>query len=225
LIIPEISTPVKSHHKHAGHLTYLKGLKLVHTVSGYEDFDIEILIGADHYLDVVQHKVIRRYGPTAILSKIGYLLSEPLKPDPEIHSTSIAIRKINVMTVITHNELKVEHLKIKESVGEGYKPNQQLFYEKTREYSENSITYSKDVQYVYNLPRKDDHYIISRNEHISRPRSMPHHPVRKDLENICFINDRILIYTCMYTDFIDPSHYYTDAVSPPLLTQTTENSQ
>jgi hypothetical protein len=31
---------------------------------------------------------------------------------------------INVMTVITRNELEVENLKKKESVGEGYKPNQ-----------------------------------------------------------------------------------------------------
>jgi hypothetical protein len=89
------------------------------------------------------------------------------------------------MIVITQNELKVEHLKIKESVREEHKPNQQLCYEKTREYSENSITYSKE-NYVDNLPRKDDHYIISRNEHISRPRTMSHLPVRKDSETICY---------------------------------------
>jgi hypothetical protein len=68
LIIPKISTPLKSHHKHAGHLTYLKGLKLAHPVSGDEDFDIDIIIGADHYWDVIQDHVVRGYRPTAIQS-------------------------------------------------------------------------------------------------------------------------------------------------------------
>jgi hypothetical protein len=74
LIISEISTPLKSHHKHADHLTYRKGLTLTHPVSGDDDFEIEILIGADHYWDIVQDEVIRGDGSTAIQSKIGYLL-------------------------------------------------------------------------------------------------------------------------------------------------------
>jgi hypothetical protein len=157
LIIPEISTPLKSHHKHVGHLTYLKGLKLAHPVSGDEDFDIEILIGADHYWDVVQDEVIRDDGPTVIQSKIGYLLSGPLKTDTEIKSPSIPISIINVMTVITQNE------------------------------------------------------------HISRPRTMPHHPVRKESEKICVKNDRTLIYTFMYTDLIDPSHLlYRRRITSPI---------
>ncbi|XP_060598916.1 uncharacterized protein LOC132752597 [Ruditapes philippinarum] len=205
LIVPEISMPLKSYHKHAGHLPYLKGLKLAHPVSGDEDFDIEILIGADHYWDVVQDEVIRGDGPTAILSKIGYLLSGPLKTGTLINSTSIPVSMMNVITMKTQDVVNLEKFWEVESIGVEQKPNQQLNFEKTREYSENSITYSKE-NYVDNLPQKDDHYIISRNEHISRPRTMPHHPVRKDSEKICVINDRTLIYTFMYTYLIDPSH-------------------
>jgi len=34
-----------------------------------------LLIGADHYWDVVEDKIVRGKGPTAMQSKLGYLLS------------------------------------------------------------------------------------------------------------------------------------------------------
>lgn len=49
---------LKSYHKQA-HLTYLKGLKLVHPMSEDENFKIEILIGADHYWGEVEDTVFR----------------------------------------------------------------------------------------------------------------------------------------------------------------------
>ena len=36
---------------------------------------ISLLIGADHYWDIVQDHIIRGNGPTAMQSKLGYLLS------------------------------------------------------------------------------------------------------------------------------------------------------
>ncbi|XP_060555869.1 uncharacterized protein LOC132716581 [Ruditapes philippinarum] len=170
-IVPEISMPLKSYHKHAGHLPYLKGLKLAHPVSGDEDFDIEILIGADHYWDVIQDQVIRGDGPTAILSKIGYLLSGPLKTGTLINSTSIPVSMMNVITMKTQDVVNLEKFWEVESIGVEQKPNQQLNFEKTREYQDNSITYSNG-QYIAKLPWKDDHPFLSSNENISRRRTM-----------------------------------------------------
>ena len=41
-------------------------------------FFITLLIGADHYWEIVEDHVIRSNGPTAVGSKLGYLLSGPL---------------------------------------------------------------------------------------------------------------------------------------------------
>ena len=62
----------------AAKLPYLKGLKLAHPVTGDWTFTISMLIGANHYWDIVEDSVIRGDGPTAVKSKIGYLLSGPM---------------------------------------------------------------------------------------------------------------------------------------------------
>ena len=60
-------------------MPHLKGLKLAHPVSS-GNFEINLLVGADFYWDVVQDKIIRGDGgPTAVQSRLGYLLSGPLK--------------------------------------------------------------------------------------------------------------------------------------------------
>ena len=78
IIIPVIAVPQQNHMTADIHaLPYLKDLKLAHPVTSDSQFTISILIGADHYWDVVQDKIIRGAGPTAAKSKIGYLLYGP----------------------------------------------------------------------------------------------------------------------------------------------------
>ena len=62
-------------------MDYLRGLKLAHPYSDDDKFDISLLIGADHYWDIVKDKTIRGNGPTAVESKLGYLLSGPVHTD------------------------------------------------------------------------------------------------------------------------------------------------
>ena len=50
----------------------IKGLKLAHPVTDDEQFTITLLIGADHYWDVVEDKIIRGCGPAA--AKLSALL-------------------------------------------------------------------------------------------------------------------------------------------------------
>ena len=42
------------------------------------NFEVSLLIGADYYWSIVEDKIIRGNGPTAMKSKLGYLLSGPL---------------------------------------------------------------------------------------------------------------------------------------------------
>ncbi|XP_077861471.1 uncharacterized protein LOC144341701, partial [Saccoglossus kowalevskii] len=77
LIVPKISSPIQNvvaptlqRHK------YLQKLKIAPLVeSGC--FDIDLLLGADHYWQIVEDHVVRGAGPTAVSSKLGYLLSGP----------------------------------------------------------------------------------------------------------------------------------------------------
>ena len=66
-------------------LSYLQGLKLAHPISSMETLDISLLIGVDHYWQIVGNHIVRGEGPTAMQSKLGYLLSGPLlqKSKPE----------------------------------------------------------------------------------------------------------------------------------------------
>ena len=51
-----------------------------------------MLVGADSYWRIVQDRVVRGNGPTAVESRIGYLLSGPLSP----HTNSDTIEALHV---------------------------------------------------------------------------------------------------------------------------------
>ena len=76
LIVPTITTPNSNRLQHAvSALPYLRELKLAHPGTADSTFAISMLIGADFSWDLVEDHVIRGNGPTAVKSKIGYLLS------------------------------------------------------------------------------------------------------------------------------------------------------
>ena len=60
------------------HIYILQGLTLGHPITGDRPFEVSLLISIDHYWKLVGDHVIRGDGPTAIQSKLGYLLSGPL---------------------------------------------------------------------------------------------------------------------------------------------------
>jgi len=81
LITPTIATPLKNTtNTSITKLPYLKGLPLAHPVTSNKNFSISLLIGADHYWDIAEDTVIRGNGPTAVGSKLSYLLSGLLTP-------------------------------------------------------------------------------------------------------------------------------------------------
>ena len=66
LSVPPIATPISTClHKTASRLHYLPGLNLARPVTGEQTITISMLIGADHYWDVIKDD-IRGSGPTAM---------------------------------------------------------------------------------------------------------------------------------------------------------------
>ena len=88
LIVPKLTAPVQnSIRTHLNQFSYLQGLTLAHPVTSDENFSISVLIGADYYWQFIQDHVVRGDGPTAVQSRLGYLLSG-LLPLPKLTSTT-----------------------------------------------------------------------------------------------------------------------------------------
>lgn len=67
LIVENIATPLQLHsHGNTNTILYLRELPLAHPVTNNVNFELSLLVGADHYWDIVQDKIIRGNGPTAV---------------------------------------------------------------------------------------------------------------------------------------------------------------
>ena len=79
LVVPNIATPLQNTASiSVTHLSHLRDLQLAHTLTAEREFEISLLVGADHYWDIVGDHIVRGMGSTAVESKLGYLLSGPV---------------------------------------------------------------------------------------------------------------------------------------------------
>ena len=94
LIVLFIAAPLKNsvHTSLHRELSSLGWIKLAHPVTSEYNFQVSILIGADHYWTFVEDKIIRGEGPTVQQSKLGFLLSGPM---------SSPMLQLNVATMST----------------------------------------------------------------------------------------------------------------------------
>ena len=96
LIVENIASPLQLHCTDIiNTIPHLRELPLAHPVTNHENFEISLLVGADHYWDIVEDRIIRGNGPTAMQSKIGHLLSGPL---PSTHSANEAANFLTFST-------------------------------------------------------------------------------------------------------------------------------
>ncbi|XP_071176443.1 uncharacterized protein [Mytilus edulis] len=117
LIVPKIAAPFKTNIETAKQLPYLQNVKLAHAVTDDTSFEIGLLVGADQYWDIVEDDIIRGEGPTAVKSKLGYLLSGPLKRTNSINETHFRTTNLGE-TEETHttddeterNTINIEHI-------------------------------------------------------------------------------------------------------------------
>ena len=101
LVAPRLAAPLQSSIRmEIRKMPYLRDLQLAHPVSEDENFDINILVGADYYWAFVQDRIIRGDGPTAVQSRLGYLLSGPLPQS----STAVTLVHVN-FTAIDNQDL------------------------------------------------------------------------------------------------------------------------
>jgi len=78
LVVPQIAAPVQNLISFNLHkLPHLQNLQMAHPVNSTEKFQISLLIGVDYYWEIVGNHIVRGTGPTAMESKLGYLLSGP----------------------------------------------------------------------------------------------------------------------------------------------------
>jgi len=77
------------------------------------EFKISLLVGADHYWNIVGDHIIRGNGPTAVESKLGYLLSAPV----QLTATQPMTANILMVTTSSQSEFDLEHFWNLESVG------------------------------------------------------------------------------------------------------------
>ncbi|XP_060554822.1 uncharacterized protein LOC132715774 [Ruditapes philippinarum] len=167
LIVPTIAVPLPNLQRNVKCLKYIEGLKLAHRITDIDDdFEISLLIGADYFWQIVQNKVVRGNGPTAVKSKLGYLLSGPL---PEVKNASSVSYMFNVVTA-PPNATDLERFWKLESMGILEDDTEKSTSGILNEYKENCITY-KDGRYVAKLPWKEDHSVLPTNYEICKKRT------------------------------------------------------
>ncbi len=170
LIIPTIAVPQKSFlTAEIRNLPHLNGLKLAHPMTTDDHFHISLLIGADHYWDVVEDEIVRGPGPTAAKSRIGYLLSGPTTgPTPVITSLNATVLKVIVSN--EHESKALERFWNLESIG--ILPNEITIQEDkfVQEYQDSSIRL-ENGRYCAKLPWKPNHDPLPTNEAVARGRT------------------------------------------------------
>lgn len=169
LIVPSIANPLANYHiSEVKNLPYLQGLKLAHPVSNDSEFTISFLIGADHYWRIVENQIIRGSGPTAVKSKIGYLLSGPTSQSSRTKGTSDHI--YNVIAMHTSLEQSLERFWNLESIGIVNTPDKKEFNENVKTYQDKCIEFH-DNKYYAKLPWKYDHPELPSNYGIALKRT------------------------------------------------------
>ena len=138
---------------------YLQGLTLAHPVTHMSDFEISLLIGADFYWSIVEDHIIRGHGPTAMQSKLGYLLSCPITPPQTVDKTFQVFHTVvqPITGTLSTTELS---------------SNNQFL----TTYLKSSVTCQQDGSYIVKFPWKDKHPPLPSNRHVceNRARSLAH---------------------------------------------------
>ena len=67
LVVPRIATPIQNTVTfNVTRLPHLQNLTLAHPLTSGKEFDISLLVGADHHWDIVGDNIVRGDGPTAV---------------------------------------------------------------------------------------------------------------------------------------------------------------
>ena len=135
-------------------LPYLKGLHLNHAISDSDAINISMLIGADAYWSIVQEAIVRGPGPTAVQTKIGYLLSGPLYN----YTSSIASSVFHLSSASLFDSSGITPV---ESTHFGLSKES---FDFLQEYLHNSVSRQSDGTYIVSFPWKSSHPVLPTNK-------------------------------------------------------------
>ena len=166
LIVPFIATPLQNTCRiSVTSLPHLHNLQLAHPLTADREFKISLLVGADHYWDIVGDHIIRGNGPTAVDSKLGYLLSGPVQ-------SALRSPTTNALMVINSscNAFDLERFWELESVGvsltdETAKDNM------LKQYLTSCLTRDVDSAYIARFPWKPTHPVLPTNIAVAERRT------------------------------------------------------
>jgi hypothetical protein len=180
--VPTIAVPLQNLQKNVTSLPYLKKLKLAHPLTDSDVFEIEMLIGADAYWEIVQDRVIRGNGQTAVQSKIGFLLSGPLPVGSHIPTTTSRI--LLVMTSPPETS-EIERFWKLESLGINPDDDGSAASGYLHNYQKDSISFLNG-RYTAKLPWKEDHPPLPTNYEITKKRTMSQTSNVSDRNRNCY---------------------------------------
>ena len=129
-------------------LPHLRSLNLAHPATNKKSFPVDILIGADLYWNIVGDKrPIRGPGPTAVASRIGYLISGPCE--------QVQVAQPNRRNAIHVAAMDEDMSKLWSLEALGISHNNENLKE-AADYAAKSIKY-QDGKYIAGLPWRMDH--------------------------------------------------------------------
>ena len=165
LVVPKIAAPLQCiTSSKLQELPYLKNLTLAHPIMKEDSqFDVSLLIGVDHYWKIVEDHVVRGDGPTAVQSKLGYLLSGPL-----FHSVLSNTATSMHIGIHENDNQTLERFWAIESSGTIPTVKKSDGFMDTYL---NSITRREDGSYVVRFPWKEDHAPLPSNYEVCQRRT------------------------------------------------------
>ena len=144
----------------------LSGLELADWADQESQLEVDILVGADHYWNIVTGAVTQiTDGPTAIHTKLGWVLSGPIPVgSPELHTTNLVTT--HVLRVDTEEDPLDNSLKaFWELESLGIQPDEKNVCEPSF-----SIPKLKNSRYEVSLPWKQFHPSLPDNYVLSQRR-------------------------------------------------------
>ena len=166
LIVSHIATPLQnSFQACVKNIPHLQGLVLAHPITREENFEISLLIGADYYWDFIEDHIIRGNGPTAMQSKLGYLLLGPLSTvQKPLSNTNI----LHTSTICNEEDQQENFWNVESTDITNPKETDTSFLQ---QYQKSSISREPDGGYTAKFPWKYDHAPLPTNYAICERRT------------------------------------------------------
>ena len=142
----------------------ISNLQLAPQCSG-DPYELHLLIGADHYWDISNDRILRTSGPVCIDTKIGHLLSGPTDSQRHRHRSSELNQIMEVVCADTDSLDLTQYWSL-ESLGINPTDDEPHDFD-MNDYIQNRIIF-EDGRYVAGLPWKTHHPELPTNHSITQ---------------------------------------------------------